>query len=85
MAVTAAVESGSADAGMGIASAAAALGLDFVPLGTEEYDFALYPRSLELPQFGLFVETLKSDAFRRRLGELGGYTWESCGEVLFNA
>ncbi|MCL2193703.1 MAG: molybdopterin biosynthesis protein [Treponema sp.] len=82
MAVAAAVESGSADAGMGIASAAAALGLDFVPLGTEEYDFALYPRSLELPQFRLFAETLKSEAFRQRLGELGGYTWESCGEVL---
>jgi len=82
MAVAAAVESGTADAGMGIAAAAAALGLDFVPLGTEEYDFALHPRFMELPQFGLFVETLKSEAFRRRLGELGGYTWESCGEVL---
>ena len=82
MAVAAAVESGDADAGMGIASAAAALDLGFVPLGTEQYDFALHPRTLELPAFGLFVETLKSDAFRRRLGELGGYTWESCGEVM---
>ncbi|MCL2190697.1 MAG: molybdopterin biosynthesis protein [Treponema sp.] len=85
MAVAAAVESGSADAGMGIASAAVALGLDFVPLGTEEYDFALHPRSLELPQFKLFVETLRSAAFRRRLGELGGYTCESCGEILESA
>ena len=81
MAVAAAVESGGADAGMGIASAAAALDLGFVPLGTEEYDFALHPRFMELPQLGLFVETLKSDAFRSRLKELGGYTWESCGEV----
>ena len=81
MAVAAAVESGSADAGMGIASAAAALDLGFVPLGVEEYDFAMPSRFMELPQLKLFIETLKSEAFQRRLGELGGYTWESCGMV----
>jgi putative molybdopterin biosynthesis protein len=81
MAVAAAVESGGADAGMGIASAAAALGLDFIPLGEEEYDFALPPRFLELPQFRLFLETLKSGAFRRRLKDLGGFAWERCGEI----
>jgi putative molybdopterin biosynthesis protein len=81
MAVAAAVESGGADAGMGIASAAAALGLDFIPLGEEEYDFALPPRFLDLPQFRLFLETLKSPAFHKRLAELGGYTWEHCGEI----
>jgi len=82
MAVAAAVESGSADAGMGIASAAAALDLGFVPLGTEEYDFALHARFMELPQLALFLETLKSAAFRKRLEELGGYTWDGCGEVV---
>jgi len=82
MAVAAAVESDTADAGMGIASAAAALGLDFVPLGTEEYDFAMPPRFAELPQFRLFLETLKSEAFRSRLEGLGGYTWESCGKII---
>ena len=82
MAVAAAVESDTADAGMGIASAAAALGLDFVPLGTEEYDFAMPPRFAELPQFRLFLETLKSEAFQSRLEGLGGYTWESCGKII---
>jgi putative molybdopterin biosynthesis protein len=81
MAVAAAVESGGADAGMGIASAAAALGLGFIPLGEEEYDFALYPRFLELPQLRLFRETLQSAAFHTRLAELGGYTWEGCGNI----
>ncbi|MCL2599966.1 MAG: molybdopterin biosynthesis protein [Treponema sp.] len=81
MAVAAAVQSGSADAGIGIAAAAAALDLGFVPLGTEEYDFALPSRFMELPLPKLFVETLKSGAFRQRLRELGGYTWDACGEV----
>jgi putative molybdopterin biosynthesis protein len=81
MAVAAALASGSADAGMGIASAAAALDLGFIPLGEEEYDFALPPRFLELPQLRLFLETLKNGAFHRRLRELGGYTWEHCGTI----
>ncbi|MCL2128509.1 MAG: molybdopterin biosynthesis protein, partial [Treponema sp.] len=82
MAVAAAVQSGDAAAGMGIASAAAALDLGFVPLGNEEYDFALPPRFMELPQLKLFLETLKSAEFHKRLGELGGYTWERCGEIV---
>ncbi|MCL2609165.1 MAG: molybdopterin biosynthesis protein [Treponema sp.] len=82
MAVAAAVAGGSADVGMGIASAAAALDLGFVPLGVEEYDFALHPRFAELPQFALFLKTLKSPALRQRLSELGGYTWESAGEMI---
>jgi putative molybdopterin biosynthesis protein len=82
MAVAAAVQSGSADVGMGIASAAAALGLDFITLGNEEYDFALYTRFLDLPQLRLFLETLKSVCFHKRLGELGGYTWDRCGELI---
>jgi putative molybdopterin biosynthesis protein len=81
MAVAAAIQNGGADSGMGIASAAAALDLGFIPLGEEEYDFALPPRFLELPQLIIFLETLKSAAFRRRLEELGGYTWERCGEI----
>jgi putative molybdopterin biosynthesis protein len=81
MAVAAAVESGSADAGMGISSAAKALNLDFIPLGEEEYDFAVPPRFLDLPALGIFLEILKSPAFHARLEELGGYTWEGCGEL----
>ncbi|GHV96367.1 LysR family transcriptional regulator [Spirochaetia bacterium] len=81
MAVAAAVQNGGADAGMGIASAAAALDLGFIPLGAEEYDFVLLPRFLELPHLKLFLATLKSEGFHKQLAELGGYTWENCGEI----
>jgi putative molybdopterin biosynthesis protein len=83
MAVAVAVQSGDADAGMGIASAAAALDLGFIPLGNEEYDFAMPPCFLDLPQLKLFLETLKNPGFHRQLKELGGYTWDNCGEVRF--
>jgi putative molybdopterin biosynthesis protein len=81
MAVAAAVQNGDADAGMGITSAAKALDLGFIPLGNEEYDFAIHPRFLELPQIRLFMEILRNPAFHGCLEKLGGYTWEHCGEI----
>ena len=79
MAVAAAVQGGSADAGMGIASAAKALDLDFIPLGEEEYDFAVLPDFLELKEMDVFLNVLKSPAFHEKLEKLGGYTWDKAG------
>jgi putative molybdopterin biosynthesis protein len=84
MAVAAAVQSGSADAGMGIASAAKAMDLGFIPLGEEEYDFAVLPHFLELSEMRVFLNIIKSDSFHRRLNELapGAYTWTQAGEII---
>lgn len=82
MAVAAAVGSDGADAGMGILSAAKAMDLDFIPVGPEEYDFAVPQEYLELPHIKAFVEILKSEAFHRRLEELGGYTYAHAGEIV---
>jgi putative molybdopterin biosynthesis protein len=82
MAVAAAVLNGDADAGMGIAPAASVLGLDFIPLGSEEYDFALNPCFLELPQLKAFIEALKSPVFHKKLEELASYTYSRCGEII---
>ena len=82
MAVAAAVQSGSADAGMGIASAASAMDLGFIPLGEEEYDFAVLRDFLELPEMGIFLSVLKSPAFHEKLAGLGGYTWDKAGEII---
>jgi putative molybdopterin biosynthesis protein len=82
MAVAAAVLSGSADAGMGISSAASALGLDFIPLGDEEYDFAVPKRFLSLPHMQAFITILQSPVFHQKLAELGGYTWAHAGEIV---
>jgi putative molybdopterin biosynthesis protein len=82
MAVAAAVRSGDADTGMGVASAANAMGLGFIPLGEEEYDFALLPDFLELDEVKVFLGILKSPAFHDKLLELGGYTWDRAGEIV---
>jgi putative molybdopterin biosynthesis protein len=82
MAVAAAVAGDSADAGLGIESAAKAMNLDFIPIGNEDYDFALLATSLELPHVQAFIRMLKSSEFLHKLEELGGYTSEGCGEII---
>lgn len=82
MAVAAAVASGSADAGLGVLSAAKAMHLDFIPVGNEEYDFAVPVSYLKLPMIELFIEMLKSEEFAKELELLGGYSLESAGEIV---
>lgn len=82
MAVAAAVASEEADAGMGIKSAALAMGLDFIEAGAEEYDFALRAEDLKLPAVKTFIRTLCSDDFREKLERAGGYGFSRTGNVI---
>ena len=82
MAVAAMVKDGGADAGLGVWSAAKAMELDFIPVGEEEYDFAIPEEFLELPHMQAFIDVLLSSEFFARLEALGGYTAERCGEVV---
>ncbi len=82
MAVAALVQSESADVGMGIQSAAKVMGLDFIPVGLEQYDFAIPQKYLELDYIKAFISILKSDAFKEKLEELGGYTHDNIGDVI---
>ena len=55
MAVAAAVSSSEIDAGMGIKPAADTMGLDFIEVGVEEYDFAIRKADLDTPQVKAFI------------------------------
>ncbi len=79
MALAALIQSDSADAGLGIQSAAKAMGLDFVEVGVEEYDFAIPAKYLDWPLVKNFIALLTSDEWKKRLEELGGYTCEQSG------
>jgi len=73
LAAAAAVAAGSADVALGVAAAARALDLSFVPLASERYDLVLLAESLPAPWFGPLIETLASPAFRAAAEVLGGY------------
>lgn len=82
MAVAAQVAGGEADCGMGVYSAAHAMGLDFIPVGEEEYDFAMRPETLETEEMKSFIRLLVSDAFKAELERLGGYSTDRTGEIV---
>ena len=80
--VAAAVAAGRADTGLGILSAARAMGLDFVPLLNEQYDLIIpadfYDGDLLAPLLGL----IRSDEFKCEVEALGGYDTSRTGEVV---
>ena len=80
--VAAQIVSGSADAGMGIYSAAKLYDLDFLPVCIEEYDLIIPDHAWDSPMVQQMIATLKSDAFREKILSLGGYTLENPGEII---
>ena len=71
--VAAQIVSGSADAGMGIYSAAQLYGLDFVEICMEQYDLLIPDYAWDTPMVQKLLEVLKSPQFRKKLEEMGGY------------
>lgn len=82
LAVAAAVASGAADCGLGILAAARALGLDFVPVGEEEYDLVLPGAFFEAEVLRPLLGIIRDPAFAARIAALGGYATPRIGQVL---
>ena len=80
--VAAQLASGSADAGMGIYSAAQLYDLDFLPVCIEEYDLIIPDHAWESPMVRQMAATLKSQAFREKILSMGGYTLDRPGEII---
>lgn len=82
MAVAVAVLSGRADAGLGIYAAARALGLDFLPVVTEQYDLVIPEAHFHNENMQILLETIAGEPFRRRVEALGGYSAENAGRIV---
>ena len=82
LAVGMAVESGAADFGMGVKSAADTLGLDFIPVYDEEYDFLVRETNLADERVKAFIEYISSLDFRNKLKEFAGYASPRTGEIV---
>ena len=81
LAVAAAVASRAADCGLGIHSAAAALGLDFVPLFKERYDLAIPESHFDSELMRPLLALLQDADFRAAVNRLPGYDVSRMGEV----
>ncbi len=83
MNVAAAVLSGRASAGLGVQAAANALGLDFVPVGTEEYDLVIAEEYWNDLRVEALLDVIRSAAFKNAVSALGGYGVDRTGELLW--
>ena len=82
LAVAAAIASGRADCGLGIAAAAQALGLDFIPLYQERYDLIIPTRYYEGDLLQPLLEILKDADFKKTVLSLPGYNIENMGQEI---
>ncbi len=81
-AVAAAVSAGTADAGMGILSAARVYDLGFIPVCEEEYDLLILESALSMEPVQRLIRILQSEEFAARLEKLGGYQLDQPGEII---
>lgn len=75
------IRRGQADCGVATRSVAQAAGMGFVPLIWERFDLVLRQRDYFLPGPSALFGFVRSDRFRQRAAELGGYDLSVCGEI----
>jgi putative molybdopterin biosynthesis protein len=80
--VAVAVLSGVADVGMGVLAAARALDLDFVPVAVEQYDFVIPMEHMEDEKVLKLIDVIRSERFKNRVNDLGGYGVEKTGKEI---
>ena len=81
MAVAVAIASGLVDTGLGVKSAAKALGLDFVPIEREEYDLVFQKGFFKSATGQRLVAVIRSDSFKQAVERLDGYETAKTGMV----
>jgi putative molybdopterin biosynthesis protein len=82
LAVAAAVSSGRADCGLGVAAAAKALDLDFVLLFQERYDLVIPCQYLEGDLLSPLFEIMNDPSFRQAVAAQPGYDVSMMGQVI---
>lgn len=85
MAVAVAVLGQAADAGLGILAAARALGLDFMPVAKESYEIVIPEVFAETGRIRLLLEIIGSEAFIRKIKNMGGYHTEQTGRLVWKS
>ena len=82
LAVAAAISSGRADVGLGVAAAARALNLEFIPLYKERYDLVIPSDVYKSGLFQPILAAIKDPVFRASVQTLPGYDISKMGSIL---
>ena len=81
-AVAQAVAAGKFDAGIGIAAAAQAAGLDFVALADERYHLVCLKSALTQPGIEALLKLLNTPGWQAEMNKIAGYVAAQSGDVL---
>jgi putative molybdopterin biosynthesis protein len=57
--------------------------LDFIPLAEEDYDLLVTKEFSETAKFQTLLNLIRSDEFKKRLHEVGGYNTEYTGKIRY--
>jgi putative molybdopterin biosynthesis protein len=76
------VLSGKVDVGLGIKSAARALGLDFVPLVEERYDLLIPGEMFDTPMIQAVLAVIDTPLFKQTVEGMGGYSTRETGHLV---
>ncbi len=82
MAVCSAVYNDEADFCIAIKPTANTLNLDFIEIGEEEYDFALWTKDINDYKVSRFIDVIKSKELHMELDKLTGYKYDNVGEII---
>lgn len=85
LSVAAAVAGGTADVGLGIYSAAAAMDLDFIPVAEERYDLLMTQAFYHSSRGQELLACIRSEAFALEMEALGGYSCRDSGQIVYSA
>jgi excisionase family DNA binding protein len=77
-----AVFGGSADAAVGILSAAKMLGLDFLHLAKERFDLIIPKQSISAGPIDALLRVVRSEVFRMKVDTMGGYDTSATGQLI---
>ncbi len=82
LAVAVAIQSGAADCGLGIAAAAHALDLDFIPFEKERYDLVIPRVHYQSELLRPLLDLIRGPELQRAVAALPGYDTTHMGEVV---
>ena len=82
LAVAAAVSSGRADCGLGIAAAAQALDLDFISLFEERYDLVIPAQYAQDELLAPLLDVIRDESFKQVVAALPGYDVSQMGNLV---
>jgi putative molybdopterin biosynthesis protein len=72
----------SADADLGILSAAKMFGLDFVYLTKERFELIIPKDCIASAPTAALLQVVRSEAFRQKVNAMGGYDTSATGQLM---